>query len=314
MPDLVMANWPLKLLALALAFAIWVSVTSEARIVKDFSIPLELQLSENRIHTSAPPNTITLRLRGPESLMRRLDPVPMVMRVNLLSAPEGEQEVRLVRDDLAGVPRGVEVDFIDPDRITIHLDERMRTDLPVDPTFLGQPPEGYSFYGARVTPEVLLVEGPRTQLESLELLRTNPIRLDNRTEPFMVRVAAVPEESNVRVLDPRPLEVYVDVDAAPVERTLENVPIVLRGGTGSESIAPKSIRVTLSGPPTLIESITSDQLRATADVSGLDRDGRAHDVPLRIDFVGIAFENLTRINVKPLGRRTVKITLDAPVN
>ena len=90
MPDRLLRNWPFKLVALVLAFAIWVAVTGENRIVKDFSVPLEIELSDARILASAPPNNVTVRLRGPEGLLRRLDPVSMAMRVDLGDAPPGD--------------------------------------------------------------------------------------------------------------------------------------------------------------------------------------------------------------------------------
>ena len=62
MLERVLANWPLKLLSAALAFAIWVFVTGEKRIVQDFSVPLDIRLPDSRILTETPPNTVTVRL------------------------------------------------------------------------------------------------------------------------------------------------------------------------------------------------------------------------------------------------------------
>jgi len=249
MVDRVLSNWPLKLLALALAFAIWVSITGENRVVQDVSVPLEIRLSEDRVVASPTPTTLTARLRGAESLMRRLDPVPLAVRVDLSDAPLGQQDVQIARDDLVNVPRGVEVEFIDPDRFSLTLDRRMRRDLTVDVTFLGRPPEGFHFYGAEVLPKSIMVEGPESEVQEASMVRTNPIRLDQRTEPFNVRVTAVPEGTYVRVVDPRPLEVRVDVDAAPVERKLERIPVQVVGAPDGWQASPAQLDVTISGPP-----------------------------------------------------------------
>ena len=37
-------DWPLKVLALMIAFGIWAAVTGEKRIVKNFTVPLEVLL------------------------------------------------------------------------------------------------------------------------------------------------------------------------------------------------------------------------------------------------------------------------------
>jgi len=308
MLERLLANWPLKLLAVALAFAIWVSVTGETVVVQDFTVPLELQLPETKMVASSLPTTVTVRLRGQEGVMRRFDPVPMALRVDLRGAQEGEQDVQLLSRDLVGVPREVEVDFIDPDRLNLKLDERLRVELPVEPTFLGQPPEGFTFYGARVRPDTVVVEGPKSQLSTVEVLRTNPIRLDNRTEPFSLRVTAVPEDSYVRMLDPGPIEVAVDVDASPVERAFDEVPVVVRGGTGDDHAEPSTVRVVLSGPPRLIDALAPEQVAVIADVTRLEP-GTVQDVPLEIDLSGISSEEQSRISVKSMDRHAARVRL-----
>ena len=119
MLDRILTNWPLKVLAIVLAFAIWVSVTGEKRTLQDFQVPLEVRVADELVLASTPPNTVTVRLRGSESLLRRLDPLPIVVRADLTDASTGEQDVQLSAGDIGGLPRGVEVDFIDPDRIRV---------------------------------------------------------------------------------------------------------------------------------------------------------------------------------------------------
>ena len=174
MLDRLAAHWPLKLLALALAFAIWVSVTGESRVVQDFRVPLEVQLRDKIALASSPPTTVDVRLRGVESVMRRLDPVRMVMRVDLREADEGEQDLVLARDSLSGVPRGVDVDFIDPNRVQVELVRVESFDLPVEPTLVGQPAAGYSLYDAIVNPKEISVEGPEEQVRGLEVTADQP--------------------------------------------------------------------------------------------------------------------------------------------
>lgn len=309
MLDRLAAHWPLKLLALALAFAIWVSVTGESRVVQDFRVPLELQLADDITVASGPPTTIEVRLRGVESLMRRLDPVRMVMRLDLRAMNAGEQELVLDRESLSGIPRGVEVDFIDPNRAQVVLARVSRVDLPVEPTFLGQPAAGFALYDASVTPRNLRVEGPKEQIDKLEVLRTNPIRLDDRSEPFIERVGVALEGDLMRVLGRETLDVRVVVDAAAVERRIENVPVDVVGAATGTTVSPESINLILSGPPRLVDLLTPDQIHLIADVSRLAPDTIQADVPLRVEFAGIAIDELSRVEVKSMSRRQVEVSL-----
>ena len=309
MLDRVLANWPLKLLALGLAFTIWVSVTGENRVVQDLRVPLEIDVSDDLIPSSIPPTTVSVRLRGAESLMRRLDPVPIVVRVDLRDASPGPQEVVLGRGDVSGAPRGVEVDFIEPDRLTLELDTRSRRELPVEPTILGQPAEGFAFYNAQVSPNQLRVEGPASQVDQLQVLRTTPIRLDGRTETFAVRVAVAAESELVRVLGPDTLSVRVVVDAAAVERRLENLAVEAVGAPAGSTVKPDVLHVILAGPPRLVDRLAPDQVRLYADVTRPPVDGGHVEVPVRVELLGLGPDERSRVQVKSISRRQVQVTL-----
>ena len=90
MLDRVLINWPLKLLAVSLAFAIWVFVSGEKRIGQDFEVPLDVQVPVHLALLEAPQATVSVRLRGPESLIRRVRPVGMELGVELTDLPPGE--------------------------------------------------------------------------------------------------------------------------------------------------------------------------------------------------------------------------------
>jgi YbbR domain-containing protein len=309
MLDRLLANWPLKLLALGLAFAIWVSVTGEKRVVQDFSLPLEIELSPERVLASPTPHTVTVRLRGVESVMRRLDPVPMTLQVDLRETAPGGHEVQLTNEDLSNVPRGVDVEFIDPDRLSLVVERRLRSELDVEVAFLGQPPDGYHFYGAEIVPAKIVVEGPESQVEPLAEVRTNPIRLDQRTEPFVARVGAVPEGQFVRVVDPRPLEVRVDVDAEPEDRIFRGIPVVVIGGGEGSRATPDQLDVTISGPPHLVDRILPDQIRLVADVSDLEPSSRGQAVDVRVEVVDVPARSAARIADKAPSQRQVSVVV-----
>ncbi|MDX1390105.1 MAG: CdaR family protein, partial [Acidobacteriota bacterium] len=270
MLEIITRNWPLKLLAVSLAFAIWIAVTGEERLLKDFDVPLAVRLGKNLTLASSPPTTIMVRLSGPENRIRTIDPVGMRFTVDLSDAIPGERTVQLSESNLDGLPGGFEVDLINPARVSMTLDELSQKDLPVSATLTGQPRQGYAYYGARVSPRTITVEGPRSEIVELEEIQTDPIDLGGRSEPFVVTVGAVPASPGVRILSARSLEVRVDVDAAPVERVVDAVAVVLTGQAYESTVTPDSLRVTITGPPTLVRTIGPQHLRAVVDITGLE--------------------------------------------
>jgi YbbR domain-containing protein len=309
MLDAILRHWPLKLLALVLALAVWIAVAGESRVVQDFRIPVDFQLGSSFILEGAIPTTISVRLRGPETTLRRLQPFNLAMRVDLRDADVGERNVQLSESQIDGVPPGVAVEMIDPGRLSLTVTRRARRTVPVAPAFVGRPAAGRAFYWAQAKPETVEIEGPAAKVEAVAHVRTDPIHLDGRTLPFTVRVGAVPDAADVRVVDARPIEIVAHVDVAPVEASFDDVPVLLAGKIFEAVVSPTSVRITLSGPPTLLQAIRPTQLRAVADLEGLAPGREAHQVPLRLDFVGVPLEDLARITVRQLSPSKVRVRL-----
>jgi YbbR domain-containing protein len=302
MLDLIVRRWHLKLLALGLAFAVWVAVTGEGRGLSDLRVPVEVLLSEGVTLQGTPPTTVTVRLRGPEPLLRRIDPYDLDVRVDLRNAGSGERTVQLTPRNVSGVPRDIEVAMIDPDRLRVAIARKTRREVPVVPSIVGKPPRGYAVYRAVARPDGLEVEGPETKLASPARLRTDPIRVDDRREPFTVRVGAVPEGSDLKVVDSRPLDVTVDIDIAPVEETLERVPVVVAGGGGA---VPPLLAVRVAAPPEVLRRLRAGHIRAVADLA-LSSPG-TRGIPVRIDFPGLEDNERAMISVKTITPRTVDV-------
>ena len=77
------SDWPLKLVALLLAFGVWVSITGQGRTLKDFTVPLEIDFGDERIATNPPPTTVTVRLEGTRTSIRQLDQDQLALAVRL---------------------------------------------------------------------------------------------------------------------------------------------------------------------------------------------------------------------------------------
>jgi YbbR domain-containing protein len=304
MLDRLLVNWPLKLLALFLALAIWLSVTGETRILQDLRVPLDVQVGEDRILASEPPTTVTVRLRGPETSIRRLDALRLTLTLDLRQMSPGEREVQLTPANLRGVPSGVEVTLIDPSRINFVLERRLRRELPVAPDLIGEPDAGYGLYHAAVRPPVLQVEGPESEVQSLERLRTSPIRLDGHTTTFVQYVPVVPDRPHVGIVGNAAVEVSVTIDTRPVEKTFDGVPVVLGTARRGATVTPSSVSVTLAGPATLLDRLSASQLRAVADQPAPGEPGRA---PLRVDLTTLPEEDRLRVSVKSTSRSHVAI-------
>ena len=311
MLDWVLRRWHLKVLALALAVAVWVAVTGEGRGVQDFSVPVDVLLGAGATLAGPPPTRVTLRLRGPDSLLRRMDPYDLSMRVDLRDAAGGERTVQLTPRNVSGVPRDAEVTLIDPDRLRLTIAKKKRREVRVVPTIVGKPPRGYQVYRAVARPEALAVEGPEARISAVTRLNTDPIHIDDRSEPFTARVGAVPDGGDVRVSDVRPLDVTVYIDLAPVDATIERVPVFAAGARGPVVITPSSIAVTVSAPSALIPKLRAGHVRAVVDLNGSAGQPSVAGAPLRIELPGLDDEERAKVTIRGMSVKKVDVRRSA---
>lgn len=314
MPERFSANWPLKLLALAVAVGIWIWVSGEARMVRQFDVPLDIIVSPEHTLATPAPSTILVRLGGPETMMRRLDRPAMTMVLDLSRAEVGRQEIPLAPDDLVGAPSRAVVELIEPHRLTIILERRAERRLPVEPTFLGQPPEGFSFYGASVAPSAVNVEGPESQVLAIDAIPTSPIRLDLHSTSFDLVVRVLPTQPMIRQIDPRPVQVRVHIDASPIERVFSNVPVRLRGPSDLLQLNVSHADITVTGPPSLVDELDAERLQLYV----VAPEGAPLDTPLDLSIeVDWGIDNpptAAGLSVKKLRPRVATLTSSSGVS
>jgi YbbR domain-containing protein len=307
MLDRLFRRWHLKVLALALAFTVWVAVTGEGRGVQDFRVPVDVVLGPGTTLAGTPPANVTVRLRGPDALLRRIDPYDLTIRVDLGDATGGDRTVQLSPRNVSGVPRDLEVASIDPDRLRLAIAKKKRREVPVSATILGKPPRGYQLYRAVARPEALFVEGPEAKIAAVTRLGTDPIHVEDRSEPFTTRVGAVPEGGDVRVVDARPLDVIVYIDLAAVDATIDRVPVVAAGANGPVVITPSTVAVTVSAPSALIPKLRGGHVRAVVDLSGSAPSPLVAGAALRIELPGLDAEERAKVTIESISRKKVDV-------
>jgi hypothetical protein len=206
-------NAGLKLLALGLSVLLWFSITGQRRqrvSERGYAIPLAVVNVPSDLVISSPlPDTVDVRLRGPFTAIRLADPSKMEAVMDLTGSSPGEKVYSLTPDDI-NAPEDLEVVSIHPSAVPIRIETVVRRRLPISVRFTERAPAGLR---ARVDPPTALVIGPRSRLERLESIATDPISLEGRPPDFRVPTTLALDPS-IRVLEPRQA-VMVTVHRSP---------------------------------------------------------------------------------------------------
>ena len=177
----------LRITAVGLAILLWMWVTVERRGERPAEKIVDATVTYNPppgMVILDPQGTVRVRLRGSERAIRRVNPFQIDVQVVVRAEREGPLEVQLKPEDVM-MPEGVEAVSIEPSVLRLHVDQEVRRLLPVEVPLVGEPAAGAQLAGRpRVTPNEVLVTGPRKLVSALGSVRANPISLDGHAFDF----------------------------------------------------------------------------------------------------------------------------------
>lgn len=210
--------WGLRLLAIVAAFAVWFSASFAKRERQSEKV-IDATVTYNPARGVVildPVQTVKVRLRGPDRLIRTLAPhvVDVVVEVESLDAGSIEipiDESRVLR------PEGVQVIAVDPNSLTLTLDYEREIEVPVTPRLVGEPAGGAVPLEPIARPARARISGPASLLTGLEGVTTSPISLDGHALTFQQTVSVVSPNPLVRIVAPAVVAVSVPMFVPALE-------------------------------------------------------------------------------------------------
>jgi YbbR domain-containing protein len=203
-------------LAVVLACLVWYgsALDRRQRISErqlDTAVTL-VNVPSDMVITSEVPRFLSLRVRGPLSRLRSLDPAQTGVVIDLRGAGEGEQDFPVEARNVI-VPPGVEVLAVSPSQVPLRLERIGRRQLPVRARVVGEPENGFAVAGVTVDPSTAVLSGPRIQLQALQAVTTEPVNVEGADAQVETLVAVRSPNPLMTIVEP--LTVRVTVDIAP---------------------------------------------------------------------------------------------------
>ena len=300
-------NLPLKLLALLMAFLLWLNVNTANPVQKDVEVPIEFVNlpAENALYfDSGQPriDRVKVRLRGPKNQVEAIGAADVWVRVDLSNAPvANEVYIDFLRDTRVeiGAPFAVTAQSVDPPSMTLQVDRKLRRTVRVIPSFNGSPPKGHDQQGFTVEPPMVEIEGPRSLAENIHLITTETIDLRDQTQDVVRQVRLI-VNPQLTVLNVNHVNVRVRIREQEEERSWTQ--ITVQSEPPGASVQPPWVSVVLSGPASLVRALSSEQVRAV--VARGDQEARRWlQLTPRISFTEDRFQQLKVVAVRPASVR-----------
>jgi hypothetical protein len=207
-----------KLLSLTIAVVVWFSLSGERRertSERSYHMPLSIvNIPARSLVASALPASVDVRLRGPFTALRQLEPDKLEAVLDLKSAEPGEVVYRFTPDDV-NVPPEVEVISISPPEVRFLLDSLQERILPVVPTLVGQPAPGMRVAEARAEPGQARVAGPAGALARMSSVPTAAVSVEGRGTGFSSPASLELAGTGLRLRQNPVVVVNVRIEPAP---------------------------------------------------------------------------------------------------
>jgi hypothetical protein len=117
----IFANAGLKVLALAISFALWATYTSEPYAEVGFQVPLEFTTMPPQMEiTGDVPNTARVRVRGRSALLRRMIAADLSLQLDMKGGKIGTTDLQIT-PEMVTAPFGATVVQVTPSEIHVTL-------------------------------------------------------------------------------------------------------------------------------------------------------------------------------------------------
>jgi YbbR domain-containing protein len=202
-------NLGLKLISLALAVGLWLAVARDpvAEVAVDVAIefhniPANVEISSENIPRAQ------IRLRGPERVIRRLQPSDVYAEIELSGLKPGERTFDLTTQEIHE-PSELEVVQVVPSQLHLTFDTRLTRQVPVQPRIVGTFASGYSIEQVVVEPATITISGPKKHVEAVESAITDPVDVSGTISRVAFSRHAYVSDPLVQVASADPVRITV---------------------------------------------------------------------------------------------------------
>ena len=278
-------NWMLKLMCVGLAFIVWQGVSkSNSHEVDLPEIPVTVSAGDDFAVLDLSTDVVKITFRGSEEKTQVLSRDQVSVELNITDYSSLRQTLTFTARNVKA-PSGVRAVSFDPAEVTVKLDREVNRVLPVKASLTGTLPEGIQMEQFICDPATVRVRGAESLLKTLEMVRTDPIRMDGRYQTFKTHVN-IASDGQAWSASPDRVSVQLVLNEYCATRTVEGClvrPMLASGVRRVVTIRPEQVDVVLKGAPERIEAVGLQDLVTYVECTDL-ADLTEYEASVRVDL------------------------------
>jgi YbbR domain-containing protein len=290
-----MENLGLKLFSLVVSIALFTAVHGSEAGQRSIFVPIVATLppeESGKVLVGELPDRVKITLSGSRSVVNSINAVDAV-HIDLSMAPR----YYTFEPDVFGLPAGIEVQ---PQPATLSLDwePRLERKLAVRLQLAGPPDPALELVGKPVvSPPRVLVKGPRTTIEALSELPTDPLALSGLpvgTHRVRVPLLSVPRQ--VTLVGAPEVTVELTLEPRSEQRRLRRLTVAALGASGPATIRPQHVDVIVAAPEGTLSELDPEHVVPVVEFPSDQPDGLALSLPVNLRGLD---ENVRVVRIEP---------------
>jgi YbbR domain-containing protein len=187
-----------KLLSLAAAVVLWISVASEPELATVHSVSVEYKGVPDDLEISSDfVDSVSLEMRGPAGRLRDLGGAWPAVVLDFSSVHQPGQQTFTIDARNVSLPRGIQLVRVIPAQLRFDFERRAVRDVPVA-VRLSAPHPGYEVASYEAIPPQLKIVGPETAADRTHSVLTDPVDISGVISSAQYRVNTYLAEKLVR--------------------------------------------------------------------------------------------------------------------
>lgn len=271
MRESLLQNLGLKLLAFLFALVLYSFShdTQEAQRTFTVDVVAMLPQEDHKRILMTPLPQVRVTVAGSRPLldeMRAEDFGPLQLDLRSGDVERLDLEPAMVR-----VPVGVQATQIDPPSISLHWEDEITRDIPIQASITGQPAPGFVVVGTpSVEPGSVRAKGPRSLVEPIQFARADAFDVTNLNQAASFTRTLAIDRPPARVsYDVQTVSARIDVVRETLTRRFVKVPVEVVGPARAVA-SPKEVDVEVQGPPEIVNLLRPSQVLPFVDLADAD--------------------------------------------
>lgn len=198
-------NWHLKLLSLAVAFALYAVARQPSREILLVNVPLEyINIPPGLEISGTFQSHVNVRVRGPRDVVQGLTASQLEVKADLANKTPGERVIQINPADVSR-PNKVEIRRIEPQSLELNLEPTRHKVVPISPQVVGSPAAGFEYWDVQGEPQTVEIEGPESKVAQVEKIYTETVHIKGQQQDFQLRVDLETGKQGVRLTKVAPV-------------------------------------------------------------------------------------------------------------